>query len=208
MKAEFGLFDITKTCLYSFDPLEPHFYIEKLGFTRVYIIFLIFAQNIDCGYSLEPPRWGGSNEYHNLCFEQKYEKNIRFLAKNFLFLEMKISIYLNRRVFVMNGSVFYIWCCKYVNICSEVLYPINKIIDYIILHVYPFHTSVSNVEHSIFEFVAKGASFKNAKPTGKQCRSWRDGSLIRIYTVCISIWFGLPGWKGHANIVYWISVHG
>ena len=26
-------------------------------------IFLIFAQNIDCGYTLEPPHWGGSNEY-------------------------------------------------------------------------------------------------------------------------------------------------
>ena len=23
----------------------------------------IFAENIDCGYSLEPPRRGGSNEY-------------------------------------------------------------------------------------------------------------------------------------------------
>ena len=34
-------------------------------------IFLINAQNIDCGYSLEPPRRGGSNEYHNLYFEQK-----------------------------------------------------------------------------------------------------------------------------------------
>ena len=26
-------------------------------------IFQISAQNIDCGYSLEPPRRGGSNEY-------------------------------------------------------------------------------------------------------------------------------------------------
>ena len=26
-------------------------------------IFHIFSQNIDCGYSLEPPQWGGSNEY-------------------------------------------------------------------------------------------------------------------------------------------------
>ena len=26
-------------------------------------IFHKSAQNIDCGYSLEPPRWGGSNEY-------------------------------------------------------------------------------------------------------------------------------------------------
>ena len=51
-----GLVFITKTCLYNFDPLKPHFYIVKLGFTGVYIIFLITAQNIDCGYSLELPR--------------------------------------------------------------------------------------------------------------------------------------------------------
>ena len=54
---------ITKTCLYSFDPLKPHFYIVKPGFTGVYIISFISAQNIDCGYSLEPPRRGGCNEY-------------------------------------------------------------------------------------------------------------------------------------------------
>ena len=44
---------ITETCLYNFDPLKPHFYTVKLGFTGVYIIFLISVQNIDCGYSLE-----------------------------------------------------------------------------------------------------------------------------------------------------------
>ena len=59
---------ITKTCLYKFDPLKPHFYIVKLGFTEVYIIFHISAQNIDCGYSLEPPRRGGSNEYPQSMF--------------------------------------------------------------------------------------------------------------------------------------------
>ena len=37
-------FYITKTCLYKVDPLKPHFYIVKLGFTGVYIIFLISAQ--------------------------------------------------------------------------------------------------------------------------------------------------------------------
>ena len=42
---------ITKTYLYNFDPLKPHFYIVKLGFTGVYIIFHISAKNIDCGYS-------------------------------------------------------------------------------------------------------------------------------------------------------------
>ena len=41
---------------YNFDPLKPHFYIVKLGFTGVYIIFLILLKNIDCGYSLELPR--------------------------------------------------------------------------------------------------------------------------------------------------------
>ena len=57
------MFFITKTCLYNFDPLKPHFHMVKLGFTGVYIIFLISAQNIDCGYLLEPPHRGGSNEY-------------------------------------------------------------------------------------------------------------------------------------------------
>ena len=31
-------------------------------------IFHISAQNIDCGYSLEPPRRGGSNEYPQFMF--------------------------------------------------------------------------------------------------------------------------------------------
>ena len=37
-------------------PLKPHFYIIKRGFTGVCIIFLVSAQNMDCWYSLEPPR--------------------------------------------------------------------------------------------------------------------------------------------------------
>ena len=59
---------ITKTRLYYVDPLKSHFYIAKLGFTGVYIIFHISAKNIDCGYSLEPPRRGGSNEYPQSMF--------------------------------------------------------------------------------------------------------------------------------------------
>ena len=31
-------------------------------------IFLIFAQNIDCEYTLEPPYCGGSNEYPQSMF--------------------------------------------------------------------------------------------------------------------------------------------
>ena len=41
------LVHITKTCLYNFDPLNPHFYIVKLGFRGVCIIFssAVFEEN-------------------------------------------------------------------------------------------------------------------------------------------------------------------
>ena len=76
---------ITETCLYNFDPLKPHFYIVKLGFTGVYIIFLILLKNIDCGYLLEPPLRGGSNEYPQSMFWAEYEKYLNFLSDNFQF---------------------------------------------------------------------------------------------------------------------------
>ena len=47
--------DIRKTCPCNVYPLIPHFYIAKLGYAGVYIFFLFLLQNIDCGYSLEPP---------------------------------------------------------------------------------------------------------------------------------------------------------
>ena len=42
---------------------------------KMFDIFLIFAQNIDCGYSLEPPRRGGSNEYPQSMFWSKTKKD-------------------------------------------------------------------------------------------------------------------------------------
>ena len=39
------------------------------------LFFLFLLKNIDCGYSLEPPREAVLTSTHNLCFEQKYEKN-------------------------------------------------------------------------------------------------------------------------------------
>ena len=84
------------------DPLKPHVYIVQLWFTGVYIIFLITAKNIDCG-----TRWNRLAEAvlmstHNLVLSRNM-KNIRvfYLKKNSFFLEVKFSIYLNRRVFVM-----------------------------------------------------------------------------------------------------------
>ena len=81
---------ITKTCLYNFDPFKPHFYIVKLGFTEVCIIFLISAQNIDCGYSLEPHRRGGSNEYPQSMFWAEIWKISEFFIWKFSFFHGKI----------------------------------------------------------------------------------------------------------------------
>ena len=38
-------------------------------------IFHISAENIDCGYSLEPPHRGGSNEYPESMFWSRNKKN-------------------------------------------------------------------------------------------------------------------------------------
>ena len=55
-------------------------------------------KNIDCGYSLEPPRRGGPNEYPQSMFGAEISE---FLSENFQFLVVKFSIFLNTRVFVM-----------------------------------------------------------------------------------------------------------
>ena len=76
---------ITKTYLYNFDTLKPHFYIVKLGLQGYTLFFLVLLENIYCGYSLEPPRRGGSKEYHNLFFEQKYKTYQIFFSFFFFF---------------------------------------------------------------------------------------------------------------------------
>ena len=87
---------IPKTRLCDFDPLKPHFYIVKLGFTGVYIIFLISAQKHRLWVLVR------TASVPTIYVLIRNMKNIRvFLSENFQFLEVKLSIYLNRRVFVM-----------------------------------------------------------------------------------------------------------
>ena len=93
---------IMKTSLYNFYPLKPHFYVVKLGFTGVYIIFLISAQKHRLWVLVRTALCEAVlTSTHNLCFEQKYEKNQDFLSESFHFLVVKFLIYLNRHVFVM-----------------------------------------------------------------------------------------------------------
>ena len=46
------------------------------------IFFHISAQNIDCGYSLEPPRRGGSVEYPQSMFLSRNQKKILYTLVN------------------------------------------------------------------------------------------------------------------------------
>ena len=66
-------------------------------------IFHISVQNIDCGYSLEPPRRGGSTSTHNLCFRANIIK-IMYTPLNPSFTVIKWGLRgskLYRHVFVM-----------------------------------------------------------------------------------------------------------
>ena len=44
----------------------PDIVTDKRG-ACIHIFFLFLHENICCGYSLEVPHWGASNEYHNIC---------------------------------------------------------------------------------------------------------------------------------------------
>ena len=52
------------------------FYHQKMAIFQIKKsdIFQISAQNIDCGYSLEPTRWGGSIEYPQSIFRAEIRK--------------------------------------------------------------------------------------------------------------------------------------
>ena len=55
-------------------------------------IFHISAQNIDCGYSLEPPRRGGSNEYpQSIFFSQNKKNNVYPCKPKFYFINVKFK---------------------------------------------------------------------------------------------------------------------
>ena len=48
---------------------------------KILIFFIFLLKNIDCGYSLEPPRRGDSNEYPQSMFLSKDKKNTVYPCK-------------------------------------------------------------------------------------------------------------------------------
>ena len=85
---------ITKTLIFKY---TENFTTKKRKFSHKNTdIFHISAQNIDCGYSLELPRRGGSNEYLQSMFLSRNKKNNVHPCK-----PQFSCIKLYRRVFVM-----------------------------------------------------------------------------------------------------------
>ena len=78
MSLDTVLLSITKTCLYNFDHLKPELYIVNW----YKLFFFISAQKIDCGYSVKPPRRGGSNEYPQSMFWAEIWKKKKKKKKN------------------------------------------------------------------------------------------------------------------------------
>ena len=78
-------------------PKNENFQIKKS-------VFHISAQNIDCGYSLEPPRRGGSNEYTQSMFLDRNKKNNVYSCKpQFYYIKVGFKgVKIIKHVFVMN----------------------------------------------------------------------------------------------------------
>ena len=111
------MFDVCSASLYSsrkhvrvmYTPLNPTFVQQKWGTQWYTYFFLFLLQNIDCGYSLEPPQQAVLTSTHNLCFGAKIRKNIKlFLQKIFNFYNYRKNYNLHGRVFVMQTICFII----------------------------------------------------------------------------------------------------
>ena len=56
-------------------------------------IFLIFSQNIDCGYTLEQPHWGNASEYPQSMFKSKNKKKLNTC---YLYKSGLLGVYITR----------------------------------------------------------------------------------------------------------------
>ena len=81
--------NITKTRLFKY---IKNFSAKKWKFSdKNSDIFHISAQNIDCGYLLESPHWGGSNEYPQSMFlsrNKKKKENVHPCKPQFYYIKV------------------------------------------------------------------------------------------------------------------------
>ena len=86
------MFEPSENVHYENTPIQMYrkFHLQKTeNFQIKKLIFHISAQNIDCGYTLEPPRRGGSNEYPQSMFLRRNKKNNVYPCKpQFYFIKV------------------------------------------------------------------------------------------------------------------------
>ena len=77
---------------------------KKIQIKNLIFFFIFLHKKIECGYSLEPPRRGGSYEYPQFIFLSKNMKKVMYTPVNPSFTTQKWGLRgskLYRRVFVM-----------------------------------------------------------------------------------------------------------
>ena len=89
------------TCPCYEDPLTPHFYILKPGFTGVHIFFLIFALKHRLWLLVRTALVRRVTSTRNICLEQKRENYHFFNLKFVIFTVVKNRCILHGYVFVM-----------------------------------------------------------------------------------------------------------
>ena len=84
------MFSITKTCLFKY--AENFTTKNWKSWDKISDIFHISAQNIDFGYSLEPPQRGGSNEYPQSMILNRNKKNNAYPCKpQFYYIKVRFK---------------------------------------------------------------------------------------------------------------------
>ena len=99
-----------------YTPLNPTLY-RKLGYAGVNLFFLFLLQNIDCGYSLEPPLRGVSTIFVLSKNKKNFKKNSNEILD---FLPSK------KNFCILHGHVFVMFSMKIysvvMNIVNDVMY--------------------------------------------------------------------------------------
>ena len=116
-----GSFCVTKTCPCNIQRFLKCVKNENIQQT-ICNFFLIFAQNTDCGCTLEPPQRGGFNEYTHSLFWSKNKKH-RYTSAN----TSSFCIRWGSSGYTFHGHVFLMdyYHCKVVPLYIRIITPLK-----------------------------------------------------------------------------------
>ena len=135
------------------------FHHQKKSFQMKILIFFHIAQNIDCGYSLEPPQQGSSIEYPQSMFLSRKATHI-FSAKNIRLLYIESTKTVNEMTLNKLVKLTTLWTTG-----PWTLYPLT-----ILILVFE-EVHLTAVEMSI-----------NCLMNNKQCWPWSDAMFCGIWS--------------------------